>query len=94
MGTQGWQDTAVLQKFRATFIEIQRAELLKQECHTGKVASNIHRLGPKNTQKVANELKNNTHRGRREAPYCFSIHWQLFVFFGPSLCMLLATFPV
>ena len=47
-----------------------RAELLKQQCHTGKVASNIHRLGPKNTQKVANELKNNC-----------SIHWQLFVFF-------------
>ena len=47
---------------------LQRAELLKQQCHTGKVASNIHRLGPKNTQKVANELKNNTHRGRREAP--------------------------
>ena len=32
-----------------------------------KVASNMHRLGPK-IQKVANELKNNTHRGWREAP--------------------------
>ena len=31
-----------------------RAELLKQECYTGKVASNIHRLGLKHTQKVAN----------------------------------------
>ena len=64
---------------------IQRAELLKQECHTGKVASNIHRPGPKNTQKVANALKNNTNRGWCEAPYCFSIHWQLFVsFLGPA----------
>ena len=39
-----------------TFFYIQRAELLKQECHTGKVAGDIHRQGPKNTQKVANEL--------------------------------------
>ena len=59
---------------------------LKQECHTGKIASTIHRLGPKSTQTAANELKNDTHRGWREAaPYCFSIHWQLFVYFlGPA----------
>ena len=27
-------------------------ELLKQQCHTGKVVSNIHRLGPRNTQQL------------------------------------------
>ena len=31
---------------------IPREELLKQQCHTGKVVSNIHRLGPRNTQKM------------------------------------------
>ena len=82
-----------------------RAELLKQQCHTGKVASNIHRLGPKNTQKVANELKNNKappsaapHRGRRFAPPPVGIVFQFIgnflCIFGPSLCMLLTTFPV
>ena len=31
---------------------IQRVELLKQQYHKGKVVSNIHRLAPKNTQKM------------------------------------------
>ena len=64
---------------------------MKQECHTGKVASNIHRLGPKNTQKVANELKNNKappsaapHRGRRFAPPPVGI---VFQFIGNFLCI-------
>ena len=78
--------------------EIQRAELLKQECHTGQVVSNIHSLGPKNTQKVADELKNYTHRGRRFAlpPVCIVFHFigNFLCIFGPSLYMLLTTFPV
>ena len=33
-------------------LTVQRAELLKQECQTGKVVSDMHRLGPENTQKL------------------------------------------
>ena len=73
---------------------IQRAELLNQECCTEKVASNIHRLGPKNTQKVANELINDKappsvapHRGRRFAPPTVGI---VFQFIGNLLCIFCA----
>ena len=60
--------------------------------------------GPKKYTKIANELKNNTHRGRREAPppvgrrrrrpIGFQLICHFCVFFGPSLCMLLTIFPV
>ena len=77
------------------FGEIQRAELLKQECHTGKVASNTHRLGPKSTQKVATELKNNTTvGGASRRPIVFQLICSFCVFFVASLCMLLTTLPV
>ena len=87
------------------WLSIQRAELLKQECHTGKVVSNIHRLGPKNTQKLQMNWKTIGRRLRRRPTGGGASRrplWVLFfnslatfcVFFGPSLCMLLATFPV
>ena len=61
--------------------------------------------GPKKYTKIANELKNNRappsaapHRGRRFAPppvVLFFNSFAIFVYFvGPSLCMLLTTFPL
>ena len=55
---------------------------MKQQCHTGKVASNIHRLGPKNTQKVANELKNNKAPPSAAPPVGI-----VFQFIGNFLCI-------
>ena len=36
---------------------MQRTELLKQQCHTENVVSNIHKLGAKNTQKLQKNWK-------------------------------------
>ena len=86
-------------------LTIQREELLKQQCHTGKVVSNIHRLGPRNTQKMQINWKTIGRRLRRRPTgggasrrplwvWFFNSLATFCVFFGPSLCMLLATFPV
>ena len=84
---------------------IQRAELLKQECHTGKVVSNIHRLGPKNTHKNCKSIEKQYPQGAprsaapcgappKGAPYCFSTHLQFLSLFWAQPAYVADYFPV
>ena len=79
--------------------------MVKQECRTEKAVSNIHWLGPKNTQKLQLNWKTiSTGGGAKRRPLwgaaeggalLFFNSFAIFVYFvGPSLCMLLTTFPL
>ena len=89
--------------FSRIFSDSEDGIIEARESHR-KSSQQHTQAGPKKYTKIANELKNNTHWGRREVPppvgrrrrrrpIVFQFMCNICVLFGPSLCMLLKILP-